>query len=147
MLRTTDMRIPNAFASGRMFEKLINAFPPCILYKVAWHVSQRKMARRRGEAYFILFLITHNKQSRSSWKVLRMNLHHIFLEPRFNRGIAIPCRELCGSSFPDAGLHNVKDGRASLHGGGQNSLKGVDRHAAFTLRKDDRPTLWHGSTR
>ena len=41
MLRTTEMRIPNAFASGRMFEKLINAFPPCILYKVAWHIPTK----------------------------------------------------------------------------------------------------------
>ena len=35
MLRTTEMRIPNAFASGFVFEKLINAFPPCI-YGMVW---------------------------------------------------------------------------------------------------------------
>ena len=70
-----------------------------------------------------------------------------FSEPRFNRGIAIPCRELGGSSFPDAGLHYVEDSRASLHGGGQNSLKSVDRHSALALGQDDRPALWHGGAR
>ena len=72
---------------------------------------------------------------------------YIVSEPRFNRCIAVPCREQGGSSFPDAGLHNVEYCRATFHGGGQHALKGADGHTTLALGQDDRPTLGHRGTR
>lgn len=68
-------------------------------------------------------------------------------EPRFNRCIAVPGREQGGSSFPDAGLHDIEDSRATLHRSGEHALEGADGHTTLALGQDDRSTLGHRSTR
>lgn len=65
MLRTTEMRIPNAFASDCMFEKLINAFPPCILYGMVCTPTKSGTTSWRGHTSFPKR--SHNKHSRILW--------------------------------------------------------------------------------